>query len=206
MEKTHDGGFFCASLAGTPSKYLMQAMLWSGPIIEFEDPYRFGPLITDFELHLHTEGTHYEAYRTLGAHLADADGVKGVRFAVWAPNAESVTLAGEFNQWDTRRHPMRRRNGGVWELFIPELGAGTSYKYNVRSRFAAYQQLKADPYAFEVRGPAQVRLRRVGYRKIRVAGRRPGWKSAAAPTCSKRPSPFTKCTSNPGCAARRGSS
>jgi len=149
MEKMHDGGFFCTALPGTPGKYLVQAKLYDGPTIEFEDPYRFGPLITDFELHLHTEGTHYEAYRMLGAHLAEADGVKGVRFAVWAPNAESVTVAGEFNQWDTRRHPMRRRNGGVWEIFIPELGDGTAYKYNVRSRFAAYQQLKADPYAFE---------------------------------------------------------
>ncbi len=153
MEKTHSGGFFCAALAGTPGKYLLQAKLPDGVAIEFEDAYRFGPLITDFELHLHTEGTHYEAYRMLGAHLTEVDGTKGVRFAVWAPNAESLTVAGEFNQWDTRRHPMRRRNGGVWELFIPELGGGTAYKYNVRSRFAAYQQLKADPYAFESEVP-----------------------------------------------------
>ena len=77
----------------------------------------------------------------------------GVRFAVWAPNAEDVTVAGEFNDWDIRRHPMRRRNGGVWEIFIPGLGEGTAYKYNVRSRFAGYQQLKADPYAFECETP-----------------------------------------------------
>jgi len=153
MEKIHDGGFFCANLAGAPEKYLMQARMWDGTPIEFEDPYRFPPLITDFELHLHTEGTHYETYHTLGAHLVEAEGVKGVRFAVWAPNAETVTLAGEFNQWDTRRHPMRRRNGGVWEIFIPGLGEGTPYKYNVRSRFNAYQQLKADPYAFECEVP-----------------------------------------------------
>ncbi len=79
--------------------------------------------------------------------------MRGVRFAVWAPNAESVTVAGEFNDWDTRRHPMRRRNGGVWEIFIPGLGEGTAYKYNVRSRFAGYQQLKADPYAFYCETP-----------------------------------------------------
>jgi len=153
MEKIHDGGFFCASLAGTPEKYLIQAKRWDGPTVEFEDPYRFPPLISEFELHLHTEGTHYEAYHTLGAHLADVEGVKGVRFAVWAPNAETVGLAGEFNQWDARRHPMRRRDGGVWEVFIPELGEGAAYKYNVRSRFSAYQQLKADPYAFECETP-----------------------------------------------------
>ena len=77
----------------------------------------------------------------------------GVRFAVWAPNAENVSVAGEFNDWDTRRHPMRHRNGGVWELFLPGLGEGASYKYNVRSRFAGYQQLKADPYAFGCETP-----------------------------------------------------
>jgi 1,4-alpha-glucan branching enzyme len=84
MEKIHDQGFFCTSLPGSPGKYLVQAKLFNGPTIEFEDPYRFGPIITDYELHLHTEGTHYEAYRMLGAHIAEADGVKGVRFAVWA--------------------------------------------------------------------------------------------------------------------------
>ena len=153
MEKRHAGGYYCAMLAGTPTRYLIQAKLYDGPTIEFEDPYRFGPLISDFELHLHAEGTHYEAYHTLGAHLAETDGMKGVRFAVWAPNAASVTLAGEFNQWDTRRHPMRRRNAGVWEIFMPGLGEGATYKYNVRSRVNAYQQLKADPYAFAAETP-----------------------------------------------------
>ena len=76
-----------------------------------------------------------------------------MRFAVWAPNAEVVTVVGDFNDWDTRRHPMRRRNGGVWEIFIPGLGEGAAYKYNVRSRFAGYQQLKADPYAFRCETP-----------------------------------------------------
>ena len=91
-------------------------------------------LITDFELHLHTEGTHYEAYRTLGAHVTEAEGVEGVRFAVWAPNAENVSVVGDFNEWDTRRHPMRLRNGGVWEIFIPELGEGTSLQISVSAR------------------------------------------------------------------------
>ena len=79
--------------------------------------------------------------------------MRGVRFAVWAPNAIAVTVAGEFNDWDIRRHPMRWRNGGVWELFVPGLGEGAPYKYNVRSRFAGYQQLKADPYAFYCETP-----------------------------------------------------
>ena len=153
MEKRHAEGFFCAQLAGEPQRYALRAHLWDGSDVEIEDPYRFGQLISDTEIYLHGEGTLHEAYRTLGSHLAEADGVRGVRFAVWAPNAENVTVAGEFNDWDIRRHPMRRRNGGFWELFVPGLGEGTTYKYNVRSRFAGHQQLKADPYAFECETP-----------------------------------------------------
>ncbi len=148
MVRQHSGGFFCASLDGQPEAYRLQALLTDGVSIQFEDPYRFPPLLSDFDLHLHGEGTLYEAYDTLGAHLVECQGVRGVRFAVWAPNAETVSVAGDFNQWDTRRHPMRRRNGGVWELFLPELGEGVAYKYNIRSRYAGYQQLKADPFAF----------------------------------------------------------
>ncbi|MGO9231411.1 MAG: 1,4-alpha-glucan branching protein GlgB [Bryobacteraceae bacterium] len=148
MEKRHAEGFFCAQMTGDPQRYTLHAHLWDGRDIDLEDPYRFGQLISDTEIYLHGEGTLHEAYRTLGAHLAESDGVRGVRFAVWAPNAENVTVAGEFNDWDIRRHPMRRRNGGLWELFLPGLGEGTAYKYNVRSRFAGHQQLKADPYAF----------------------------------------------------------
>ena len=148
MVKKHAQGFFVALLDGEPAPYELRAQLWDGREVEIEDPYRFGPQISESDLYLHSEGTLYEAWLTLGAHTVVSDGVNGVRFAVWAPNAETVSLAGEFNDWDTRRHPMRRRNGGVWELFMPGLATGSSYKYNVRSRFAAYQQLKADPYAF----------------------------------------------------------
>ncbi len=153
MVKKHAAGFFVAPLDGEPQKYRIRARLWDGIVADFEDAYRFPPLITDFDLHLHGEGTLTEAYEMLGAHLVESDGVKGVRFAVWAPNAEVVSVAGDFNQWDTRRHPMRRRNSGVWEIFIPELAEGVAYKYNVRSRLHAYQQLKADPYAFYCETP-----------------------------------------------------
>jgi 1,4-alpha-glucan branching enzyme len=148
MEKKHAQGFFCGSLAGEPRAYRLRSKLWDGSEIEFDDPYLYGPQVSDTDLYLHTEGTLQEAYRVLGAHVLTIDGTAGVRFAVWAPNAENVTVTGEFNEWDVRRHPMRRRNGGVWEIFIPGLGEGTAYKYNIRSRFAGYQQLKADPYAF----------------------------------------------------------
>jgi 1,4-alpha-glucan branching enzyme len=153
MAKMHAQGFFCATLNGDPHAYTICARLWDGREVAIDDPYRFGPRISDADLYLHTEGTLHEAWRTLGAHITEADGVPGVRFAVWAPNAESVTVTGEFNDWDTRRHPMRRRDGGVWEIFIPGLGQGSAYKYHIRSRFAGYRQLKADPYAFYCEAP-----------------------------------------------------
>src|SRR5271157_2351823 len=155
MEKQEAQGFFCVALNGDPQRYTLRAKLWDGREVELEDPYRFGPLISDTDLYLHTEGTLHEAWRALGAHIVEADGVRGVRFAVWAPNAEDVTVAGDFNDWDVRRHPMRRRSGGVWEIFIPGLGEGTAYKYHVRSRVAGYQQLKADPYGFLCETPAK---------------------------------------------------
>ena len=149
MDKLHAEGFFCACLSGSPADYRLRLKLWDGREIEIDDPYRHAPQISDSDLHLHSEGTLYEAYRTLGAMVSDA----GVRFAVWAPNALNVTVSGEFNDWDIRRHPMRRRNGGVWELFIPGLGAGIPYKYYVRSQIAGYEQFKADPYALACETP-----------------------------------------------------
>src|SRR5438552_4222253 len=149
MAKQHPQGFFVAALDGESADYKIAAKLWNGPEIEVDDPYRFGPQIAESDLYLHTEGTLYESWRVFGAHVSPG----GARFAVWAPNAENVTIAGEFNDWDTRRHPMRRRNGGVWELFLPGLAVGAAYKYHVRSRFAGYQQLKADPYAFYCETP-----------------------------------------------------
>ena len=112
-----------------------------------DDPYRFGTIITDFDLHLSAEGTSTKP-GTLGAHPATVDGVAGVRFAVWAPNAETVSVTGEFNDWDTRRHPMRPRDAGVWEIFMPGAREGDSYKYLVRSRTEAISSSRPIPYAF----------------------------------------------------------
>jgi len=153
MKKEHSLGFYTAALDGEPARYRFGLELWNGEQREEEDPYRFPPLLTDFDLHLHGEGTHYESYNTLGAHLVECEGVPGVRFAVWAPNALVVSVVGDFNEWDSRRHPMRLRNGGVWELFIPHLRAGATYKFDVRSRFHGYHQQKADPYAFFSEAP-----------------------------------------------------
>ncbi|HYL36765.1 MAG TPA: 1,4-alpha-glucan branching protein GlgB [Bryobacteraceae bacterium] len=148
MQKSRAEGFFVARFDGEARRYQLRLSLWNGAQIELDDPYRFPALISDFDLHIHGEGTQYESYRTMGAHITCYDGATGVRFGVWAPNAEVVSIVGDFNDWDERRHPMRRRNGGVWELFVPGVGAGTNYKYSVRSRLLAYRQQKADPYGF----------------------------------------------------------
>ncbi len=148
MDKKHSQGFFTAAFPSEPGEYKLRIHTAEGLTRDMEDPYRFPPLLTDFDLYLHGEGTHYESYNTMGAHLVQSQGVAGVRFAVWAPNAIVVSVVGDFNGWDTRRYPMRARNGGAWEIFIPGLVAGNTYKYYVQSRFAGYRQLKADPYGF----------------------------------------------------------
>ena len=111
------------------------------------DPYTFLPQVGDLDLHLFSEGRHRHAFNVLGAHEHESDGVRGVLFAVWAPNAERVSVVGDFNGWDGRRHPMRARGGsGIWELFIPDLEAGNIYKYEIRNRESGETLLKADPY------------------------------------------------------------
>jgi 1,4-alpha-glucan branching enzyme len=153
MEKQHSQGFFVATLDYSPEAYRLRLHLWNGGIEEIDDPYRFPPILTEFELYLHGEGTHFESYNTLGAHLCTSLGVAGTCFSVWAPNAEVMTLVGEFNHWDTRRHPMRLRSGGIWEFFMPEIGEGAHYKYYVRSKFFGHRQLKSDPYGFAMEVP-----------------------------------------------------
>jgi 1,4-alpha-glucan branching enzyme len=153
LARKHVQGFYAALLEGEPRRYTLIARLADGREVEMEDPYRFAPQISDTDLYLYGEGTLHEGYRTLGAHLAEVDGVRGVRFAVWAPNALVMMLVGEFNDWDIRRNPMRRRNNGVWELFVPALGEGSTYKFYVRSRVDGYQQMKADPFAFACETP-----------------------------------------------------
>jgi 1,4-alpha-glucan branching enzyme len=116
------------------------------------DPYQFGQVLPDFDLHLFGEGTHYRAWEKLGSHRMTIAGVAGVHFAVWAPNARRVSVIGDFNRWDGRVHAMRKLvPSGVWEIFIPDLPDGTCYKYEVRTG-AGDLVNKSDPYArrFEV--------------------------------------------------------
>lgn len=106
-------------------------------------------VLTDFDLHLIGEGSHYKKYEKLGAHVMEINGIKGVHFAVWAPNAKRVSVIGDFNNWDGRRHPMQvLGSSGVWEIFIPGLDEGELYKFEIKSKFHNYIAVKVDPYAF----------------------------------------------------------
>jgi 1,4-alpha-glucan branching enzyme len=129
---------------------------WPSIVQETEDPYAFGPLLGDLDLHLFNEGRHFGLANTFGAQPAVVEGVQGVRFAVWAPNARRVAIVGDFNAWDNRRHGMRLRYpAGVWELFIPRLEAGERYKFDIIGPSGERQPLKADPVARQAeRAPA----------------------------------------------------
>ncbi len=121
---------------------------------EEEDPYRFGPLIGELDEHLISEGAHLDLWHTLGAHPVTHEGTGGVRFAVWAPAATRVSVIGEFNAWNGRRHPMRQRGTtGVWELFLPDIADGTPYKYEIRGADGTVLPQKADPVGFGAEHP-----------------------------------------------------
>lgn len=113
------------------------------------DPYSFkSPLITDFDRHLFAQGNHYQIYEKLGAHTTEIDGVAGVYFAVWAPNARNVSVLGDFNYWDGRKHQMRKSLSGVWDLFIPDIRVGCTYKFEIKNQ-AGHIYEKSDPYGFQ---------------------------------------------------------
>ncbi|NCJ07598.1 1,4-alpha-glucan branching enzyme [Synechococcales cyanobacterium C] len=112
------------------------------------DPYSFkSPFLTDYDRHLFGEGNHHRIYEKLGAHLTTLDGVAGVYFALWAPNARNISVIGDFNFWDGRKHQMRKGVGGIWELFIPELSEGEHYKYEIKNGEGHIYE-KSDPYGF----------------------------------------------------------
>jgi 1,4-alpha-glucan branching enzyme len=155
MENSHRFDVFTAEFSEDALfQYRIRVLTYDGSAYEFADPYSFGQVITDFDLHLIGEGTHYNTYEKLGAHLIAAEDVTGVHFAVWAPHAVSVCVIGDFNRWDNRRHPMRRLiPSGIWEIFIPGLGEGDIYKFHIRSGINDYEAEKSDPYGlfFEYR-------------------------------------------------------
>ena len=151
MARMHETGFYEAVFARRKNPFPYQLSITDprGEESLIDDPYRFAPQITEFELHLHTEGTFLRSYERFGAHMCTRDGVDGVSFAVWAPNAQRVSVVGPFNRWDERVHPMQCHSGyGVWELFVPNLPEGVHYKYAIRSQHLDYAVDKSDPYAF----------------------------------------------------------
>jgi 1,4-alpha-glucan branching enzyme len=149
MQSVHDPHFFeCTLPLETLSNYQLRVKEGDHERVIY-DPYAFrSPLITEFDIHLFGEGNHHRIYEKLGAHIADQDGVKGVYFAVWAPNARNVSVLGDFNNWDGRQHQMRLIGGGIWELFIPGVGVDTHYKYEVKNQ-AGHIYEKSDPYGFQ---------------------------------------------------------
>ncbi len=149
LKRWKDTVLFIAVIPGNKEVFPYRFRIdWGDHVQELEDPYRFPPVLGDIDVWLLTEGTHHRPYEKLGAHPVVMDGVSGVSFAVWAPNAKRVSVVGDFNGWDGRRHVMRfRYECGVWEMFIPHVMPGDFYKYEIVTADGNVQ-LKADPYAF----------------------------------------------------------
>jgi len=157
MRRVHPAGLYEALCPWTSDeqqqRYQLRVADQHGAIRMIEDPYAFPSLFSGYDLFLLGEGKHYRAYERLGAHLRTVAGVSGVNFAVWAPHAVSVSVVGDFNQWDRSRNFLRHhRANGIWELFIPGVGTGELYKYHIKTRDGQALD-KADPYAFGAEVP-----------------------------------------------------
>lgn len=146
----HQGGLFAALIQGRtpPFAYRVRFGFSDGSHWEREDPYRFLPTLGDLDLHLASEGRHWNLHQKLGAHLRIMEGVAGVGFALWAPNARRVSVVGEFNRWDGRLFPMRSLGAsGIWEIFVPGISPGELYKFELLTR-EGHLRIKSDPMAF----------------------------------------------------------
>ena len=149
-QKIQQDGFFCATVrnATRDLPYHIRVTAWDGSHYLTRDPYQYGPIIGEVDLHLFAEGQHWKIYDKFGAHLRTIGDATGVYFAVWAPNAQRVSVVGDFNGWDGRVNPMRKLIGsGVWELFLPGIKQGAHYKFEIRAQTGALL-LKSDPFAF----------------------------------------------------------
>jgi 1,4-alpha-glucan branching enzyme len=150
MERIHKDGLYEATFSETADifPYRIRTRSSDKTVSEVYDPYSFLPVLSDFDRYLIGEGSHYKIYEKLGAHVTEINGIRGVHFAVWAPNARRVSIIGDFNRWDGRRHQMRILGlSGIWEIFLPGLGEGETYKFQIKSGSKAIFE-KADPYAF----------------------------------------------------------
>jgi 1,4-alpha-glucan branching enzyme len=148
MERVHPDGLFAAVIPPRKRRYKLRITTHAGQSYDIEDCYRFPATLGDLDLYLLGEGSDLQIYQKLGSHVREIDGVAGTRFAVWAPNASRVSVIGDFNDWDGRRHVMRLHPGnGIWELFIPGVGAGARYKYELLDRDGHLLPFKTDPFA-----------------------------------------------------------
>jgi 1,4-alpha-glucan branching enzyme len=147
LARIHEAGLFAGPLANGSSRYRLRAR-FGDAVVDLEDPYRFPPLLSDYDLYLLGEGKLQRLYDRLGAHPTTLDGVEGIAFVVLAPNARRVSVVGDFNFWNPRRHPMRRRGVGYWEIFIPRARAGDHYKFDMIGPRGEQLPQKSDPLAF----------------------------------------------------------
>ncbi|MCC7547869.1 MAG: 1,4-alpha-glucan branching protein GlgB [Burkholderiales bacterium] len=165
LVRIHADGLFEWTGEQAPPRHHRLAVSAGGLVHERHDPYAFAPVLSGHDLYLLNEGTLREAWRALGSHVQTREGAVGTRFAVWAPNAERVSVIGEFNAWDGRVHPMAAHGGsGVWELFVPGVGGGELYRYEIRNRDSGEVMAKIDPFAreFERRPGTASRVSRPG--------------------------------------------
>ncbi|CAG0989464.1 MAG: 1,4-alpha-glucan branching protein GlgB [Rhizobiaceae bacterium] len=149
LSRRHDAGFFEGKVSIRKRQPLSYRARNNGGEWNIGDAYSFGPVLGPMDDYYIAEGSHLRLFDKLGAHLIDHEGARGVHFAVWAPNARRVSVVGDFNDWDGRRHVMRRRvDTGIWEIFVPDIGAGRAYKYEIVGADGKLVPLKADPFAF----------------------------------------------------------
>jgi len=147
MERVYPDGVFAAVMPQRLRHYRLRITTTVGNTLEIEDPYRFGQTLGDLDLYLFGEGSDKQIYAKLGAQPCTVTGIDGTRFAVWAPNASRVSVVGDFNDWDGRRHVMRLHPGnGLWEIFIPGVGTGAKYKFELLNRAGQLLPLKNDPF------------------------------------------------------------
>jgi len=148
MERIHKDGVFAALMPARKRRYKLRITTHEGVTYDTEDPYRFSSTLGDLDLYLLGEGSHRNIYSVLGAQIRTLLGVTGTRFAVWAPNASRVSVIGDFNSWDGRRHTMRLHPGnGLWEIFVPNVGPGAYYKFELCDRNGKLLPFKSDPLA-----------------------------------------------------------
>jgi len=156
MTRVHADGVWEAGFPNSAVvfEYRLRVTYPGGQSVLVDDPYRYGRIISEYDVYLFSQGKHTRIYDKLGAHLMRIGDADGVHFGVWAPNADRVSVVGDFNGWDGRVHPMRRIGPtGIWEIFVPGIDEGQRYKFEIRSQLHGEVLLKADPYAFQFEHP-----------------------------------------------------